>query len=60
MSELTLKPDPDAILTGDKQMAVPMLALELHRRGELRARRRFSTTRLAPPPDDGFRLFRVY
>lgn len=61
MTELTLEPRTAAAPAGDKQLAVPGLPLPAPRRkGEPRARRRYSATRLAPLNDGGFRPFRVY
>ncbi len=62
MTELTLNPGSAATApAGDKQLAEPrVMAVQMRRREEGRARRRFSATRLMGASDDGFRLFRVY
>jgi len=67
MSDLDLKPESASLMSGDKLITVPALdnaaaigAAARQGQSTRAPRRRFSATRLAPPIDDGFRLFRVY
>jgi len=67
MSELNFKPEPAGLSGGDKLISIPAADAAMAAAGGTRGaqpsrnqRRRFSATRLLPPGDDGFRLFRVF